>query len=78
VRSGDLVTALRSLDEDEREAARAELAHLLDLPVARLDDAAMGTSTSPEAAAEGSPVTDGSLARTIQSLRAKAREIGAI
>lgn len=77
VRSVDLVRSVRDLDDEQR----AELAALLNLPVARLDDAARDASTSPEV-----PVSDESPAvapmpssrTTHTSLRLLAREIGAI
>ena len=47
VRSVDIARALREMDDDER----AEMAALLNLPVARLDDAARDASPSTEAAA---------------------------
>ena len=46
VRSVDIARALREMDDDER----AEMAALLNLPVARLDDAARDASPSTEVA----------------------------
>lgn len=73
VRSVDIFGALREMDDAER----AELAALLRLPVARLDDAARDDSTSPEpAVAAETPADTRHADRTFQSLRVKAREIG--
>ena len=76
VRSTDLIRSLREMDDDER----AEMLALLNLPAARLTDAARDASPSTEAAASDespapAPMPSG---RTHQSLRAKARELGAI
>lgn len=75
VRSADLARALREMPDAER----AELAALLSLPVASLDDSARDASTSTEV-----PDTDEPHALALPSgqsyaqLRAKARRIGAI
>lgn len=73
VRTADLSRALREMDDAER----AELAALLSFPAARLD-AAQDTGTSPEAATDEPPAPVPHSGRSHQSLRRKAREIGAI
>jgi len=75
VRSVDIFGALRQMDDAER----AELAALLNLPAARLDDIARDDSTSTEPAVTAETPADTRHAdRTFQSNRVKAREIGAI
>lgn len=75
VRSADLARALREMPEDER----AELATLLTLPAAHLDDAARDASTSTEAAvSDEPPATAQHSGQSYAQLRAKARRIGAI
>lgn len=78
VRSADLVRTVRELDDDQR----AELAALLDLPVARLDDAARDASTSLEVpASDESPASEpipSGRTPSHRSLRLLAREIGAV
>lgn len=77
VRSIDLVRSVRDLDDDDR----AELAALLNLPVARLDDAARDASPSTEAAvSDESPAPEPmpSSRNPHRTLRILARELGAI
>jgi HK97 family phage prohead protease len=77
VRSTDLIRSLREMDDDER----TELAALLNLPVARLDDAARDASPSTEAAAsDESTAIEPTSGRTtsFNSLRLKARQVGAV
>jgi len=75
VRSVDIPSLIRDMDDAER----AEIARLLSFPVARLDDLARDDSTAPAPAVAPEPPADSRHAdRTFQSLRRKAREIGAI
>jgi len=79
VRATELLQSFRSLDDE----ARAELAELLNLPVARLDDAALGRSTTPVVpASDEEPPADVAEPSTrnhaFVSLRQKARAEGVI
>ena len=77
VRAEEIAQVLANLDADQR----AEIAGILQIPVMRLDEAAVTDSdTSSEAVAE-EPVIDDHSARTnhsFQSLRRQAREKGVL
>jgi HK97 family phage prohead protease len=71
----DIARALREMDDDDR----AELARILSFPAARSLDPAEEGSASPELAASDEPPAETRHAdRTFQSLRRKARNLGAI
>jgi len=77
VRSVDIARALREMDDDER----AEMAALLNLPVARLDDAARAVSPSTEAAESdelAATAEPSGRSHTHNRLRLKARQEGVI
>lgn len=77
IRSVDIARALREMDEAER----AEMAALLNLPVARLDDAARDASPSTEAAASDEPpafAEPSGRTHAHQQLRNSARQRGVL
>jgi len=77
VRSTDLIRSLREMDDDER----AEMAALLNLPVARLDDVARDASLSTETAeSDETAASEPTSGRTptFNALRLRAREAGVI
>lgn len=79
VRASELLQSFRSLDDE----GRAELAELLNLPVARLDDAARDSSTTTVVPAPSDDEPPTEVAPSVRShqfnsLRLKAREEGVI
>lgn len=78
VRAADLARVVREMDDDER----AELASLLNLPAARLEDAARADDTAPDGppsvAEPSEPIGLPAHLRAFQSSRLKARDLGAL